>query len=246
MRKTWGIIGLIIAVIGLYLCATTVGAANVQIGLWPLPGSIALPPAPALLVAANLGALFIVALYALFSREETDQAPAAAANIELRSRPLVQASGILVAVTAGMLLIVAVAMDRINPVNAALAYGLGWLAAIATLNAISGLARGDGVAFDSYWGGLGGAQGGWRVSPLAISLVLALVLVSATVAVATGIGPATGEKKDANAGRADAGKKDAGKDAGNSADADNASGGIAAAADNMADAAGNAATGNVQ
>ena len=128
------------------------------------------------------------------------------------------ASGIVIAVTAGALLVLGVSAAKIELLTAVSVYGLGWLAAIATVRAVRDLDRSEGLSFDSYWGGLGGAQGGWRVSPTMVSLVLALVLIAGTVAVATGKGPTvTTNKQDA----ATANSADEEETASNNASADN-------------------------
>jgi hypothetical protein len=83
------------------------------------------------------------------------------------------------------LLIVAVVQDRIEALPAALVLICGTLALLAGFYAFDGLARGDAVAIDSHWGGLGGGLGGWRLSPISTLLLLALALLGATIA--TGI-----------------------------------------------------------
>src|SRR5712671_4122955 len=48
-------------------------------------------------------------------------------------------------------------------------------ALVAAAHAIQMLVKGDAIGLQSHWGGLGGALGGWRLSPVTSLLVLALV-----------------------------------------------------------------------
>jgi len=191
MRRLTAIAALALVVVGLDLWVMMGDVAAVPFTLWPLKGSLSLPPAVVVLLGVIIGLSAATFWNMIRSTPAADPlSPGQTAGTEQAAKStLVVATGIIVATSAGILLVAASVLDKINPVTAALAYGLGWLAALATVHAFRALSRGEGVAFDSYWGGLGGAQGGWRVSPVTVTLVLALVLVAGTVAVATGTGP---------------------------------------------------------
>lgn len=191
MRKLIGIAAFILLVVGLDLWVMLGGEAAVAFTLWPFTGSLALPPAVTVLLGVLIGLSAAIVWTSMRPARRadplaTDEAESAEAAL---GPSLLTAGGISAAATAGILLVAAAVLGQIEPVTAALAYALGCLAAIATLHALRGLSDGEGVAFDSYWGGLGGAQGGWRLSPVTVTIILALVLIAGTVAVATGTGP---------------------------------------------------------
>lgn len=189
MRMVTGIAALVVLVIGIDLCVMMTAQGNITFRLWPFAGSVVFPLAWAVVLGALIGASVIIFVTARrFDVSVDAETSAESRAVDARSW-LILMSGVSVAATAGLLLIIGVRLEKIDPATAAMVYLLGWLAAIATLHALGALARGDGIAFDSYWGGLGGAQGGWRISPVTTSVLLALVLVAGTVAVATGKGP---------------------------------------------------------
>ena len=107
------------------------------------------------------------------AKPEADPRPA--------SNPILLA--ILVAVVlSGALLILGVAQGQIRALPAALVLILGTLTLFAGQQAVVALARGETIEISSHWGGLGGGLGGWRVSPVATLLLLALILLGATLA----------------------------------------------------------------
>ena len=214
MRRIVGVFAVLVLALGLDLWASLAATGTVAFRLMPFTSAFNLHPALAVALGVLIGLSAAIALVSFVPRVDPVHPPAVQqAPAALRDR-LVFASGMTVAVTAGALLIVAVADNRIPVVVAALAFVLGWLAVLATVQAVRAMARGEGIAFDSYWGGLGGAQGGWRVSPATTLLVLSLVLVAATVAVATGHGPtAPGPASASSAGAGNA--EGVGKGAGN-------------------------------
>lgn len=87
-----------------------------------------------------------------------------------------------------LLMILAVRDEAVPPLTAATVLICGALTAAAAVKAFQAIARGDSVSFNSYWGGLGGGQGGWRVSPVTTLIVLSLIFLAATVTVATARG----------------------------------------------------------
>ncbi|QCO00886.1 hypothetical protein D3867_01695 [Azospirillum argentinense] len=46
--------------------------------------------------------------------------------------------------------------------------------------------QGEGIEFQTHWGGLGGGLGGWRLSPVVAIALVALVLLGSTAAIALG------------------------------------------------------------
>jgi hypothetical protein len=85
---------------------------------------------------------------------------------------------------ASLLLAIAVASGAISALGAAAMLLLGAFAFITLVHVLAALRDGQSVSVDSYWGGLGGSSGGWRVSSAAMLCVILLLLISALVAVA--------------------------------------------------------------
>ena len=96
---------------------------------------------------------------------------------------------------------------QIDFVHVMLLLVLGSAALVATLRVVDRLHRGELIELQSHWGGLGGAIGGWRLSPVTGLLLVALVLVGGA------IGVGVGGKKNGNDGTTSPPAKDAGKDA---------------------------------
>jgi hypothetical protein len=86
----------------------------------------------------------------------------------------------LIIVSAALLLAEAVRVGPLRPVEAALILICGALTVVAALFAIDSLASGEGLRFDSHWGGLGGGMGGWRLSPGSTLVLLTLIFLAAT------------------------------------------------------------------
>lgn len=86
------------------------------------------------------------------------------------------AAGLAAAVWAGLL-------DE--PLRATLVGITGAVTLIASTFLIASLSRGEGLAVDSHWGGLGGGIGGWRISPSILLLAVSFIFLTATFA-ATG------------------------------------------------------------
>ncbi len=106
-------------------------------------------------------------------------------DVRPRLRPQADRAALLLGVAiAGIviLLLVTAVMGRINPISAALIIICGTLALFAGMHVVEGLARGETIEVNSHWGGLGGSMGGWRLSPLATMLIVALILLGATLA----------------------------------------------------------------
>lgn len=93
---------------------------------------------------------------------------------------------------------------QIDFVQAMLIVLLGSAALVAMVQAIDRLQRGESIELQSHWGGLGGALGGWRLSPVTSLLVLALVLAGGAIGV--GVGNKKGEPDSKAGSPADAGK----------------------------------------
>lgn len=75
--------------------------------------------------------------------------------------------------------------ERVSVPGAASIAVFGWVTITFASRLVTALAGGETVSFESSWGGLGGARGGWRMSAplgyLAALLVSGLLLVSAVV-----------------------------------------------------------------
>ena len=84
-----------------------------------------------------------------------------------------------------VLAIVAVDRSQVSAAGAAMAVLFAALALAAGGPAVDALQRGEGVNFESHWGGLGGNQGGWRLSPVATLLILTVGFAAAARAALT-------------------------------------------------------------
>lgn len=73
---------------------------------------------------------------------------------------------------------------EVPPLRLALVGISGSITLTASIFLIESLARGEGLQFDSHWGGLGGGMGGWRASPNATLTLFALIFLAATFAAA--------------------------------------------------------------
>ena len=109
--------------------------------------------------------------------------------------------------TASILVVLAVMNRQADAIPGAALLLCGVIAFIAALHAFERLKGGEAIEFNSYWGGLGGSLGGWRLSPATTTILLALIFLGATVTIAVGGGPG---REDASAGNATAAPADAG------------------------------------
>ena len=75
-------------------------------------------------------------------------------------------------------------VGELDPSRAALLGISGSIALVAAVFTIESLARGEGLQFDSHWGGLGGGMGGWRLSSSLVLVVVAMIFLAATFAAA--------------------------------------------------------------
>jgi hypothetical protein len=87
----------------------------------------------------------------------------------------------LVACTAA-LLIAGVVFRGADPIAAALVLLLGTGAVMLAVIGGEQLRDAKAIELSSHWGGLGGALGGWRLSPVTATVLLALIFLGATVA----------------------------------------------------------------
>lgn len=83
---------------------------------------------------------------------------------------------------AGLLLIAAVSRGQLTGLRAAVALVLAMLALVAGIRCIDLIGQGYPLGFESYWGGLGGSGGGWKILPPTGLTILALSLAGASVA----------------------------------------------------------------
>jgi hypothetical protein len=95
--------------------------------------------------------------------------------------------------TACLLIVLAVMNHQAGAIPGAALLLCGVIAFMAALFAFERLKKGEAITFDSYWGGLGGSLGGWRLSPATTTIALALIFLGATVTIAIGGGRGTGE-----------------------------------------------------
>lgn len=97
--------------------------------------------------------------------------------------------GASVAIAAAAVLLIGGAIaGTVKPLPAALVLILGSATLLLALAAAERLKAGDGVEFNSHWGGLGGSLGGWKISSTTILLLLALIFLGAVIAVGTSPG----------------------------------------------------------
>jgi hypothetical protein len=110
--------------------------------------------------------------------------------------------------------LIGAASGEISFFQAIVVVAFGSAALTAATFAIERLAKGDTIEMQSHWGGLGGVLGGWRLSPTASLLLVALVFAGGAAGVVAARDK--GERLDKKSVTADAGNKDAGsKEAGN-------------------------------
>lgn len=89
-----------------------------------------------------------------------------------------------------VLLLSAIQAGEMKALKAALFLVFSGLTLLIAYYALEAIRLGDGLAFDTHWGGLGGGLGGFRVSSAAGLTLLMLVLVAVTAAVGLSESPA--------------------------------------------------------
>jgi hypothetical protein len=82
-----------------------------------------------------------------------------------------------------VLLLSAIQAGEMKAPRAALFLVFSGLTLLVAYYALEAIRLGDGLAFDTHWGGLGGGLGGFRISSAAGLTLLMLVLVGVTAAV---------------------------------------------------------------
>jgi hypothetical protein len=97
--------------------------------------------------------------------------------------------GLVVASLGGVL------AQELSFLQATLIILFGSAALMAAARLIELLQRGEAIELQSHWGGLGGALGGWRLSPPASLLLLTLVLSAGLAGLATSVRSDRDEKK---------------------------------------------------
>jgi len=100
--------------------------------------------------------------------------------------------------------------QSIDFIQAMLILLLGSAALVAMAQVIDRLQRGESIELQSHWGGLGGAIGGWRLSPVTSLLLLALILTGSAIGV--GVGGGKKGEQDSKINPPANAVKDAGKD----------------------------------
>jgi hypothetical protein len=85
------------------------------------------------------------------------------------------------------------ALGQLPFTHAALIILFGSVAFLAAGRVMASLERGETIELQGHWGGLGGALGGWRVSPTTGLVLLTLAFAGAAVGIAASI--KTGETK---------------------------------------------------
>ena len=148
---------------------------------------------------------------------------AAAGRPSVLERPALATGA--VAAGLGLLLVPAAATGKVAPLTAALVLVLGIAALLTLAQVLRDISDGNGVGFESHWGGLAGGMGGWRLSPSATTLLLAIMLIGGVIAAGIGGG-----------GGGDTATEDNGSAEGKGADGnDSADGNDGAAEDEAAD-----------
>lgn len=114
--------------------------------------------------------LLLLATLAMAAQEQTPQ-PAS-----------MQRNAMALILLAAALLLAGIVFQELKPVPAALLLLCGGAALLIAVTAAEQMKDGRTVEVTSHWGGLGGSLGGWRISPLVMTIVLALIFLGAAVA----------------------------------------------------------------
>ena len=93
----------------------------------------------------------------------------------------IRSQAVALVLATGALLLAGIVFDKVEAVPAALLLLCGGAALLIGLTAAEQLKDGRTVEVTSHWGGLGGSLGGWRISPLVITIMLALIFLGAAV-----------------------------------------------------------------
>jgi hypothetical protein len=105
---------------------------------------------------------------------------APAATVLLAFREHARTSFFLIYLLA-LILLTGIVLGEVGVAAASVALLAGGAAAVIATRASDLLMRGDRVELESHWGGLGGGLGGWRLSPAAGLVLLALVFLGTAV-----------------------------------------------------------------
>lgn len=174
----------------------------------------------------------------------------AAAQEHVEAPPSTRRQALTLIMAAAALLVAGILFQKVNAVPAALLLLCGGVAVVIALTIVEQLRDGRSVELTSHWGGLGGAFGGWRLSPLVVTVLLALIFLGA--AVAAGLEASKkGEAEQTTTNRVKEGKTDGNEavneaadnvvEAGNGAAGDNVAAPADPAANKAQESAGNAA-----
>ncbi len=177
------VLGVALAVLALILAGP---GARVGAQL-PLPGYGVIGLGPAGLLAAGLlvggviGAVLFGAASPRSGGSLEGPPPPPGPALSARGLGAISASVILALIT---LCDSAVRANALEPLSAGLVLVFGALALVAFVAAVDLVQRGQGVEFESRWGGLGGGLGGWRLSPVAVLIAIGLLFAIAAAAAA--------------------------------------------------------------
>ena len=168
-----------------------------SVGLWPFETVASLDSRVLPLIGVPLGLGLALLFGDLWIKADANEDP-------LRRRERYSWMMVLLALLfAAALLLAAVANEAVNPLAGALVLLCGTAGLLALTLALRGLAEDRPVELKSHWGGLGGSQGGWRLSGTAIAILLSLILISTTVAVGLSDGSDKGEGNNTVANKAE-------------------------------------------
>lgn len=189
MRGGMTALALILLAVALDVWTMLSGRPTVALAVWPLSGTVQVAPAMVPLVGFVAGfaaAGLSFGVYALV-REWSGRSPGTVGSIS--PGPVWAAAIGAVWIGLVLLLLGAVIGHELRPMHAAVLLVCGSLAIVGAIYAFESLRNGNSVEFSSYWGGLGGGMGGWRISPVTTTIVLTIIFLGALIAIATGVSP---------------------------------------------------------
>jgi hypothetical protein len=180
-------VGVVLVLVGIALGLLVTSVACLAL---PLPAALvlwaggpAIPGLPVALVAFSIGLVVALLTINVFIAWQTF--PTSPSTMPgYRPRRPVRAMAISAA--AGAIAVAALRADDLPHAYAVLLAFFGLAALVAICNAAARLNEGDTLEFVTHWGGLGGGLGGWRLSPAAGLVVLAIVSASAAITVVLG------------------------------------------------------------
>ena len=97
---------------------------------------------------------------------------------------------------------------EVSFLQAIVAVSFASAALVAATMATDRIAAGDAIEMQSHWGGLGGALGGWRLSPATSLLLVALFFAGGALGVVATSKHGPGDMKNMPAAATDAANKD--------------------------------------